>query len=112
VLLSGDSFRNLECAGGDAGAVCHSAVLQLSASGPCRWHGHDHQQRCADCLPMNAPRLHHSRWRGSRRRSSMRAGAGNIALDPQIAMDASGNAFAVWSQDDGTQFRIQANRFE
>jgi hypothetical protein len=42
----------------------------------------------------------------------MRAGAGNIALDPQIAMDASGNAFAVWSQDDGTQFRIQANRFE
>ena len=33
------------------------------------------------------------------------------AFSPQIAIDASGNAMAVWSQSDGTRFNIWANRF-
>ncbi|VAX04681.1 hypothetical protein MNBD_GAMMA20-727, partial [hydrothermal vent metagenome] len=31
---------------------------------------------------------------------------------PQIAMDAKGNALAMWFQDDGTGFNILANRYE
>lgn len=38
---------------------------------------------------------------------------GSEAADkPQIAFDASGNAFAVWQQSDGTAESIYANRFE
>lgn len=33
------------------------------------------------------------------------------AIDPQIAMDAGGNAVAVWMQFDGTRYNLQANRF-
>jgi hypothetical protein len=33
------------------------------------------------------------------------------ARKPQIAMDASGHAIAVWTQDDGTRYNIWANRF-
>lgn len=33
------------------------------------------------------------------------------ASDPQIAMDANGNAIAVWSKSDGTHFNIVANRY-
>ena len=36
--------------------------------------------------------------------------AGN-ALMPQIAIDSSGNAIAVWHQSDGTRYNIYANRF-
>jgi len=34
------------------------------------------------------------------------------AFVPQIAVDGSGNALAVWHQFDGTVFNIWANRFE
>lgn len=37
--------------------------------------------------------------------------AGNATL-PQIAVDGSGNAIAVWRQHDGTRDNIWANRFE
>ncbi|MCP4002506.1 MAG: hypothetical protein GY727_16520, partial [Gammaproteobacteria bacterium] len=37
--------------------------------------------------------------------------AGN-AWSPQVAVDGSGNAMAVWYQDDGTNDSIYANRFE
>jgi hypothetical protein len=30
---------------------------------------------------------------------------------PQVALDASGNAIAVWEQDDGTRYSIWANRY-
>jgi hypothetical protein len=30
---------------------------------------------------------------------------------PQIAVDSSGNALAVWAQSDGTRFNIWANRY-
>ena len=33
------------------------------------------------------------------------------ATRPQIAVDASGNALAVWQQSDGTRFNIWANTF-
>ena len=33
------------------------------------------------------------------------------ALFPQVALDPSGNAVAVWNQDDGTRTNIWANRF-
>ena len=33
------------------------------------------------------------------------------ASDPQVAFDSSGNAIAVWFQDDGTRYNIWANRF-
>jgi uncharacterized protein YkwD len=36
--------------------------------------------------------------------------AGN-ADQPQIALDSSGNAIAVWRQSDGTRYNIYANRF-
>jgi hypothetical protein len=36
--------------------------------------------------------------------------AGN-ALDPQVAVDPSGNAVAVWGQDDGTRNNIWSNRY-
>ena len=36
--------------------------------------------------------------------------AGN-ATSPQVAVDGSGNALAVWRQYDGTQFSIWANRY-
>ena len=35
---------------------------------------------------------------------------GNAGL-PQIALDASGNALAVWRQSDGTRDSIWSNRF-
>ena len=34
------------------------------------------------------------------------------AYEPQVAVDASGNAVAVWQQSDGTRFNIQANRYD
>ena len=34
------------------------------------------------------------------------------AYDPQIAVDASGNALAVWRQNDGTRDNIVANRYQ
>ena len=34
------------------------------------------------------------------------------AVRPQIAVDGSGNAIAVWQQHDGTRENIWANRFE
>jgi hypothetical protein len=34
------------------------------------------------------------------------------AYGPQIALDANGNALAVWSQNDGTRSNIWSNRFE
>ena len=34
------------------------------------------------------------------------------ATKPQIAMDASGNALAVWQQSDGAHTNIWSNRFE
>ncbi len=37
--------------------------------------------------------------------------AGN-ANNPQLAIDANGNALAVWSQDDGTRNNIVANRYD
>jgi len=37
--------------------------------------------------------------------------AGN-AFGPQVTFDISGNAFAVWVQNDGTRYNIQANRFD
>lgn len=33
------------------------------------------------------------------------------ALFPQVAMDAAGNAIAVWQQSDGTRFNIWTNRY-
>ena len=35
-----------------------------------------------------------------------------IAYQPQIAVDSSGNALAVWRQSDGTRDNIWANRFD
>ena len=37
-------------------------------------------------------------------------GTGN-AYVPHVSMDASGNAIAVWYQDDGTRYNIYANRY-
>jgi hypothetical protein len=34
------------------------------------------------------------------------------AFDPQISMDASGNAIAVWEQSDGVRLNIWASRFD
>ena len=34
------------------------------------------------------------------------------AINPRIAIDANGNALAVWSQRDGTRYNIVANRFD
>jgi hypothetical protein len=34
------------------------------------------------------------------------------ASSPQVAVDSSGNALAVWSQSDGTRSNLLANRFE
>ncbi len=34
------------------------------------------------------------------------------AYDPQIAIDASGNALAVWAQRDGARWNIWANRYQ
>jgi len=34
------------------------------------------------------------------------------AFKPKIAIDSSGNAIAVWQQNDGTRNNIWANRFE
>lgn len=35
----------------------------------------------------------------------------NSAESPQIAVDANGNALAVWQQTDGTRYNIMANRY-
>jgi hypothetical protein len=35
----------------------------------------------------------------------------NTAFNPQIAMNGSGNAVAVWQQSDGTSLKIWANRY-
>lgn len=44
--------------------------------------------------------------------SLIETGSAGDAVAPQIAVDASGNAMAVWAQSDGTQDNIYANRFE
>jgi len=36
----------------------------------------------------------------------------DYAFNPQIAIDAAGNAMAVWTQFDGTRYNIWSNRFE
>jgi hypothetical protein len=40
-----------------------------------------------------------------------RGDAGN-ALEPQVAVDANGNALAVWSQSDGATYNVWANRYQ
>ncbi|SFR57871.1 hypothetical protein SAMN04488073_3043, partial [Marinobacter gudaonensis] len=37
---------------------------------------------------------------------------GGIIAFPQIAVDGTGKAFAVWQQSDGTRFNIVSNRFD
>ena len=39
------------------------------------------------------------------------SGANGHAVAPQIAVDGAGNAIAVWSQDDGSNYNIYANRY-
>ncbi|WP_288364025.1 hypothetical protein [uncultured Spongiibacter sp.] len=39
------------------------------------------------------------------------SGANGHAVAPQIAVDGAGNAIAVWSQDDGANYNIYANRY-
>ena len=39
------------------------------------------------------------------------ADAANDLDDPQVAMDATGNAIAVWEQSDGTRVNIWTNRY-
>ncbi|TPW09101.1 MAG: hypothetical protein FD130_2655, partial [Halothiobacillaceae bacterium] len=34
------------------------------------------------------------------------------ASSPQVAIDANGNALAVWHQSDGTRYNIWANRYQ
>ena len=36
----------------------------------------------------------------------------NHAFSPRLAVDAAGNALAIWTQFDGTRYNIWANRFE
>jgi hypothetical protein len=36
----------------------------------------------------------------------------DTAGEPQVAMDASGNAVAVWQQFDGTRYTVWANVFQ
>lgn len=36
--------------------------------------------------------------------------AGQIARDPQVAVDAAGNATAVWARFDGADYRVQSSR--
>ena len=38
--------------------------------------------------------------------------AGQSAYEPQVAMDSSGNAFAVWIRSDGSNFIVQARRYD
>jgi hypothetical protein len=40
------------------------------------------------------------------------AGDAGSAEWPQIAIDSSGNAIAVWQQSDGTRYNVYANRFD
>ena len=40
------------------------------------------------------------------------AGDAGNALSPQIAIDSSGTAIAVWTQSDGTRTNVYANRFD
>jgi len=40
------------------------------------------------------------------------SGAGHFAFAPQIGIDASGNAIAVWRQSNGTVYSIWANRYD
>ncbi|GGX48740.1 Ig-like domain-containing protein [Saccharospirillum salsuginis] len=47
-------------------------------------------------------------WRAAETIELQNAGP---ATDPQIAFDGSGNALAVWEQDDGTRLNIRANRY-
>jgi hypothetical protein len=54
-----------------------------------------------------------NRWNGSTWSGAalIDAGGGNSAHDPQVAMDGSGNAVAVFSQYDGGNDRVRANRW-
>jgi hypothetical protein len=36
---------------------------------------------------------------------------GNVLIYPRVAMDANGNAIAVWTQSDGTHYNAMANRY-
>ena len=47
-------------------------------------------------------------WQAANRIETDDTGTAN---DPQIAFDTDGNAFAVWSQYDGSRYNIQANRY-
>jgi hypothetical protein len=42
----------------------------------------------------------------------LESGDAGSALDPQVAIDANGNALAVWTQSDGATYDVWANRFQ
>ena len=47
-------------------------------------------------------------WRGATLLETENSGE---AIVPQVAIDASGNALAVWFQSDGTRYNIWSNRY-
>jgi hypothetical protein len=69
------------------------------------WRQHDGQR---DSIYANRFNAASGAWGTAQLIETDNAGG---ALSPQIAMDAGGNAIAVWEQSDGTRNNIWANRF-
>jgi hypothetical protein len=68
----------------------------------------DNNEITSTAYVCNAERVRIRNWISSALIESQDLGS---AVAPQITLDASGNALAVWQQSDGTRFSIWANRF-
>ena len=99
----GEEAVKIETAAGDA--YIPQIAFDSSGNAIAVWYQHDGTRNS-----IYANRFNGTSW-GTTAELIETGNAGN-AETPQIAFDVSGNAIAVWQQNDGTQVNIYANHFE
>ena len=85
-------------------ADSHQIVFDAKGNALAVWHQYDG-------IRKNIWANHYVAGRGWGNADRIENSNAGEARFPQIAMDAAGNALAVWSQSDGTRYNIWANRY-
>ena len=103
--FNGSSWGTAELIDDNAGSASNPQIaFDSSGNALAVWHQYDGTD-----INIWANRFNGASWGTAELIESDNAGD---AYHPQIAFDRSGNALAVWYQDDGTRNNIWANRFD
>ena len=103
--FNGTSWGTAELIETDNAGDAYGAQITFDSSGNAIavWHQHDGTR-----FNIWANRFNGTSWGTAELLETDNAGG---AGDAQITFDSSGNAIAVWHQNDGTRYNIYANRF-